>query len=96
MYVGLFPQTLSLINTLMGSVIAGMLGVLAAPLITLNSTTFPLLVVPALAAALFARFTSFGIACAVGLALGDASTLLYYLSPQSWFRRTTTSRSAGV
>ena len=96
MYVGLFPQTLSLINTLMGSVIAGMLGVLAAPLITLNSTTFPLLVVPALAAALFARFTSFGIACAVGLALGAMQNVIYYLSTLSWFPTSNDTAIGGV
>jgi branched-chain amino acid transport system permease protein len=96
MYVGLFPQSLSLINTLMGSVIAGMLGVLAAPLITLNSTTFPLLVVPALAAALFARFTSFGIACAVGLALGALQNVIYYLSTLSWFPTSNGSAIGGV
>ena len=48
--------------------------------------TLPLYIVPALAAALFARFTSFGIACAVGLLLGMAqSVLLYYMAPKPWF-----------
>jgi branched-chain amino acid transport system permease protein len=96
MYVGLFPQSLSLVNTLMGSIIAGMLGVLAAPLITLNSTTFPLLIVPALAAALFARFTSFGIACAVGLALGALQNVIYYLSTLSWFPTSNGTAIGGV
>jgi ABC-type branched-subunit amino acid transport system permease subunit len=96
MYVGLFPQTSSLINTLLGAVIAGMLGVLAAPLVTLNSTTFPLLVVPALAAALFARFTSFGIACAVGLALGALQNVIYYLSTLSWFPTSNGTAIGGV
>src|SRR6185437_10010993 len=80
MYMGLFPQTPSLVNTVLGSVIAGMLGVLAGPLVALNSTKFPLLIVPALCAALFARFTSFGIACAVGLALGSLQNVIFYLS----------------
>ena len=96
MYVGLYPQTLSLINTVLGAVIAGMLGVLAAPLITLNSTTFPLLVVPALAAALFARFTSFVIAALVGLALGAMQNIIYYLSTLSWFPTTNGSAVGGV
>jgi branched-chain amino acid transport system permease protein len=42
-------------------------------------------VVPALAAALFAGFTSFGIACAVGLLIGMVENNIYYLSTQSWF-----------
>jgi len=96
MYVGLFPQTLSLVNTLLGAVIAGMLGVLAAPLVTLNSTTFPLLVVPALAAALFARFTSFGIAAMVGLGLGALENVIYYLSTLSWFPTTNGTAIGGV
>jgi len=41
--------------------------------------------VPALAAALFARFTSFGIACGAGLAIGVAQNILYYASTLSWF-----------
>jgi branched-chain amino acid transport system permease protein len=85
MYIGLRPKNLSLINSVLACIIVGMLGVLAAPLITLDSTTLPLLVVPALAAALFARFTSFGIACALGLALGALENIIYYLSTLSWF-----------
>ena len=96
MYIGLFPQNLSLVNTVLGAVIAGMLGVLAAPLITLNSSTFPLLVVPALAAALFARFTSFAIACAVGLALGAMQNIIYYLSTLTWFPTTNGTAIGGV
>jgi branched-chain amino acid transport system permease protein len=85
MLAGLEPNSLSLVNTLCGSIIAGMLGVLAAPLITLNSSTLPLIVVPALAAALFARFTSFILACVIGLLLGSIENILYYLSTKSWF-----------
>lgn len=96
MYFGLFPQSLSLVNTVLGTVVAGMLGVLAAPLITLNSTTFPLLIVPALAAALFARFTSFAIACGVGIALGAMQNVIYYLSTHSWFPTTNRTAVGGV
>lgn len=80
MLVGLQPNQLSMINTVMGCVIAGGIGVLAAPLISLDTDTLPLIVVPALAAALLARFTSIPIACAVGLAIGMGENLLYYLS----------------
>ena len=59
---------------------------LAASITVLYWQTLPLYIVPALAAALFARFTSFGIACGVGLLLGMAqSVLLYYLAPKPWF-----------
>ena len=53
--IGLQPTQLSMISTVMGSVVAGTLGVLAAPLISLDTDTLPLIVVPALAAALLAR-----------------------------------------
>ena len=43
------------------------------------------MVVPALAAALFARFTSFWIACLVGLGIGMLENILYYFQIQSWF-----------
>ena len=48
----------------------GGLGVLVAPLIALDSQTLAFQVVPALAAALLAGFTSFFIACFAGLAIG--------------------------
>ncbi|MQA86616.1 MAG: branched-chain amino acid ABC transporter permease [Streptosporangiales bacterium] len=85
MLVGLSPNQLSMVNTLLASLVAGLMGVLAASLVQLNSTTLPLQIVPALAAALFARFTSFGIACAAGLLIGIAQSLMYYASTQSWF-----------
>jgi branched-chain amino acid transport system permease protein len=62
-----------------------MVGVLAAPLITLDNQDLPLLVVPALAAALLAGFTSPVRACIVGLLLGVAQSLIYYASSQTWF-----------
>ena len=86
MLAGLSPNSLSMVNTLLGCLVAGGLGVLAASITALDWQTLPLHIVPALAAALFARFTSFGIACAVGLALGMAqSVLLYYVAPKPWF-----------
>lgn len=85
---GLSSSGLSLANSVLACVVAGLLGTLAAPLITLDSTILPLLVVPALTAALFARFTSFAVAALVGLCLGAAENILYYLSTRSWFPTT--------
>ena len=83
---GLSPTSLSMVNTILGCLVAGGLGVLAASITVLYWQTLPLYIVPALAAALFARFTSFGIACGVGLVLGIAqSVLLYYMAPKPWF-----------
>lgn len=85
LFAGLSPNQLSMANTLLASLVAGLLGVLAGSLTQLNATTLPLQVIPALAAALFARFTSLWIACAAGLLIGMAQSELDYLSTLSWF-----------
>jgi branched-chain amino acid transport system permease protein len=82
---GLSPDELSLVNTLLGSTVLATLGILAGSVAALDTTTLPFLVVPALAAALFARLTSFTIACACGLAIGMAESLIEYASTKSWF-----------
>jgi branched-subunit amino acid ABC-type transport system permease component len=85
MYAGVSPRRLSLANSLLASIIAGAFGILVAPLITLNTTTLPLEIVPALGAALFAGFSSLGVACFSGLLMGAGASLLTYWSSQSWF-----------
>jgi branched-chain amino acid transport system permease protein len=82
---GLSPNGVSLANTLLASLIAGLLGVLATAIVQVDSVTLPLQVVPALAAALFAGFTSLWIACSAGILIGVLQSLVYYLSTQSWF-----------
>jgi branched-chain amino acid transport system permease protein len=85
MLAGLSPYRLSLANTVLASIVAATFGVLVAPLIQLDPSTEPFLIVPALGAALFARFTSFWIACIAALAMGAAAQLLIYASGLSWF-----------
>ena len=85
MLVGLSPSRLAIANTVLACVVAGGLGVLVAPLIALDSQTLAFQVVPALAAALLAGFTSFFIACFAGLAIGAIQSLLLYWSTQTWF-----------
>jgi branched-chain amino acid transport system permease protein len=58
MLMRLSPNRLALASTLLGTLVAGGLGVLAASITQLDPTALPLQVVPALTAALFARFTS--------------------------------------
>jgi branched-chain amino acid transport system permease protein len=82
---GLSPNRLSMINTLLASVIAGGIGILAASITQLDTETLPLQIVPALAAALLAGFTSFGIACAAGIGLGIVGSLIEYVTSLSWF-----------
>src|SRR5262249_39289275 len=89
MLAGLSPNRLSMANTLLACAVAGGLGVLAGSIVSLDTTTLPLQIVPALAAALFARFTSFGIACLAGLLIGASESLIVYISARppgfEWF-----------
>ncbi len=82
---GLSPNALAMRNTVLATLVVGALGVLVGPVTSVEPRALPLQVVPALAAALFANFTSIGIACGVGLAIGSAQNILYYLSTLSWF-----------
>jgi branched-chain amino acid transport system permease protein len=91
MLAGLPPNELSLVNTVLACVLVGGLGLLVAPMTQLNPTTIPLAVVPALGAALLARFTSFGIAAGAGIAMGVIDSLVTYCSSKPWF-----PTSAGV
>ncbi|HTU97527.1 MAG TPA: branched-chain amino acid ABC transporter permease/ATP-binding protein [Solirubrobacteraceae bacterium] len=93
---GLSPRLLSLGNTLVASFIAGAVGILAAAITELDSETLPLQIVPALTAALIARFTSFGLACAAGIGLGIIESLIQYASSQSWFPQAGGSAIPGV
>ena len=74
MLAGLPPDRLSLINTVLSFTVAGALGVLVAPMTQLDPTTITLSVVPALAAALFARFTSFGVVVMLPVSGWERST----------------------
>ncbi len=85
MLSGLSPNQLSLANTILACLVGGVIGVLAAPLFQVDSTSLTLLIVPALGAAVFAGFTSFGIAGLVGILIGVGQSLLVYASTLSWF-----------
>ena len=85
MLAGLSPSRLAVVNTVLACVVAGGLGVLVAPLVTLDAQTLAFAAVPALVAALLAGFTSFFIACFAGLAMGAIQWLIVYWQTQSWF-----------
>lgn len=82
---GLSPDRLSMANTVLASLLAGGLGILFAPEAQLDSTTLALTIIPALAAALLARFTSFGLAALFGFAMGVVQALLIWLQSKPWF-----------
>jgi ABC-type branched-subunit amino acid transport system permease subunit len=68
--IGLSADRIGTGNWVIATVLAGIAGILIAPVSTVDPTSYTLFIVPALGVALVARFTSFGVAAAAGLALG--------------------------
>ena len=73
---GVSPGTISLSNSLIAAFIAGSLGILASSVTQLDPETLPLQIIPALAAALIARFTSFGLVTVAAFGIGILDSLL--------------------
>ncbi|MCX5042007.1 branched-chain amino acid ABC transporter permease/ATP-binding protein [Aldersonia sp. NBC_00410] len=67
---GLSPDRIALSNWALSSVIAGLSGILIAPIVPLNPIAYSMFIVPALAAALVANFTGLAAAVFAGLAIG--------------------------
>ncbi len=71
------PWKVAATNWALGSALAGVAGVLLVPIIgTLDPTPLLLLIVPALAAAMVGRFTSYSLTILGGLAVGVGQSLL--------------------
>jgi len=70
--VGYSPQALAAFNWVAAGILAGLAGILASPITGLDPASSTLLIVPALAAALVGRLSSFGWTLAAGLVLGMA------------------------
>ncbi len=82
---GLHAGRLALANTVISAVVAGLLGIFVAPLTQLDPSTIALAVVPALGAALLARFTSFWGAASAGIGMGIIASLVTFSQTQPWF-----------
>ena len=78
--LGWSPAGLAAGNWVIAAVLAGLAGVLVSPVTALAPSTYTLLVVPALAAALVGRLTSFPVTVAAGLALGMTQSELTHLA----------------
>ena len=68
--VGLSANLIGLGNWVLATMLAGLAGILIAPVSTVDPSSYTLFIVPALGVALVARFQSFGVAAVAGLALG--------------------------
>lgn len=83
--LGLAPDRLAAVNWMLATVLAGAAVILFEPIAGIDPSSTSLLIVPALAAALVGRFTSFGITTAAGLGIGMLqSWLLTYQSGHDW------------
>jgi branched-chain amino acid transport system permease protein len=74
--LGYSPDVIGAINWTLGCMLAAVAGVLFSPITALNISTLSLLVVPALAAALVGRFSSFWVTTLVALAIGAVQSNL--------------------
>jgi branched-chain amino acid transport system permease protein len=77
--LGYSPTLISASNWALGSALAAIAGAMIAPLTGLDQANLPLVVLPALAAALAGRFSSFGVTTIVAIALGCIQTELLNL-----------------
>ncbi len=83
--IGISPSFQAGVSWVLATVLAAIGGILVAPLTDLTPTGFTLLVVPALAAGLIARFTSFGMTVAAAIGIGVLQNILTNLpSKLSW------------
>lgn len=83
--LGYSPNVLGALNWALGSMLAALTGVLLAPIVGLSPGSIPVIVVPALSAALLGRFVSYGWAFGGGLVLGVLEALATrYIPMAGW------------
>jgi branched-subunit amino acid ABC-type transport system permease component len=83
--VGLSPDRIALSNWAISGAVAGLAGILVSPLVPLNPSAYVLFIVPALAVALIARFSSLWVALCAGLLLGMVQSELSILQVKTWW-----------
>jgi ABC-type branched-subunit amino acid transport system permease subunit len=82
---GLSPDRIALVNWAISAAVAGLAGILIAPLVPLVPGTYTFFIVPALAAAVVGQFSSLTPAVVAGLALGCLESVVVYLNVKySW------------
>jgi branched-subunit amino acid ABC-type transport system permease component len=74
--LGYSPHFIASLNWALGCALAAVAGIIIAPIAGLNTATLPLMILPALAAALLGRFRSFSVAALAAVAIGVIESLL--------------------
>ncbi len=89
---GVSPDRVALVNWMISAVIAGMAGILIAPVSPLTPVTYTLFVVPALAAAVVGRFQWLVVIVAAGITIGMLQSEALSLAAQhDWVPQTGSS-----
>jgi branched-chain amino acid transport system permease protein len=83
--LGYSPQALAAASWVASAALTGAIAILASQSATLDSMSYALYVVPALAAALLGQLSSVGIAVAAGLAFGAVQSEFTYIITKSWW-----------
>ena len=83
--LGYSPQALAAVSWVASAALTGAIAILASQSATLDSTSYALYVVPALAAALLGQLSSVGIAVAAGLAFGAVQSEFTFLATKTWW-----------
>jgi branched-chain amino acid transport system permease protein len=83
--LGYSPDRLASLCWVLSTVLAGLMGILTAPIVTLEPNVLTFLVIPALGAVLLARWESVLVATAAGLLLGMLDQLLVLLVTKPQF-----------
>ena len=87
--LGISPSRIALVNWVAGSVLAGLSGIVLAPIIALNPLSYTLYIIPALAAAVVGQFSSFWLTALAGLGIGMVqSEITKFQTQWSWFPKT--------
>jgi ABC-type branched-subunit amino acid transport system ATPase component/branched-subunit amino acid ABC-type transport system permease component len=82
---GIQPERVAAVNWMISAAVAGLAGILVAPIVTVVPDGYSLFIVPALAAAIIGRFQSMPVAVAAGLVIGMLqSEALLLQSTYSW------------
>ncbi|MDT7549255.1 MAG: hypothetical protein QOE84_1649 [Actinomycetota bacterium] len=82
---GLSPERIAVANWALSSVVAGLAGILIAPIVPLIPVGYTLFIVPALAAALIGNFVAVGPAVIAGIAIGMLQSEAQFLtSTHTW------------
>jgi ABC-type branched-subunit amino acid transport system permease subunit len=84
--IGISANRVALANYVLASVLAGVAGILIAPIANLDPTSYTLFIVPALGVALVGRFESFWIVALSGVLLGMLqSEIIKFQGQWTWF-----------